>query len=108
VMLREGFWPRKVTIDGSKPRVIVRMAPIPGAKPRVPVPVSTGLVDTETDEPTEDVAASASPVASGRPAPGASAKPAPGASAKPAPGAGAKAGAAPSAKPVATEEPTEE
>jgi eukaryotic-like serine/threonine-protein kinase len=35
---REGFWTRKVVLDGSKSKVLVRLAPIPGHRPKVPVP----------------------------------------------------------------------
>ena len=35
---RQGFFTRKVKIDGRKSRVIVRLTPIPGMKPAVPVP----------------------------------------------------------------------
>ena len=35
---RQGFFTRKLKIDGRKSRVIVRLTPIPGMKPAVPVP----------------------------------------------------------------------
>jgi eukaryotic-like serine/threonine-protein kinase len=35
---RQGFFTRKVKVDGRKSRVIVRLTPIPGVKPAVPVP----------------------------------------------------------------------
>jgi serine/threonine-protein kinase len=35
---RDGFYPEKVPLDGSRAVVIVKLAPIPGAQPRVPVP----------------------------------------------------------------------
>jgi serine/threonine-protein kinase len=112
VFLREGFWPRKVTIDGSKPRVIVRMAPIPGAKLRVPVPVSSAPAEPETDEETEAPEGSPQPPASARPAASAkaapSAKTGPATSTKAAPATSAKAAPAASAKAAATDEPSEE
>jgi serine/threonine-protein kinase len=35
---RDGFYPEKVPLDGSRPVVIVRLTPIPGVQPRVPLP----------------------------------------------------------------------
>jgi serine/threonine-protein kinase len=35
---RDGFYPAKVQLDGSRPVVISKLTPIPGVQPRVPVP----------------------------------------------------------------------
>jgi eukaryotic-like serine/threonine-protein kinase len=35
---RDGFWSRKVVLDGTKSKVLVRLAPIPGQRPKLPVP----------------------------------------------------------------------
>jgi len=35
---REGFYPAKVQLDGSRPVVVSKLTPIPGVQPRVPVP----------------------------------------------------------------------
>lgn len=54
---RDGFWPRKIVVDGSKPKVLVRLAPIPGKRPKVPVPakspdeVGMTSADEAVDEP---------------------------------------------------------
>jgi serine/threonine-protein kinase len=35
---RDGFYPAKVQLDGSRPVVVSKLTPIPGVQPRVPVP----------------------------------------------------------------------
>jgi hypothetical protein len=35
---REGFYAETVKLDGSRPVVVVRLTPIPGVQPRIPVP----------------------------------------------------------------------
>jgi hypothetical protein len=40
---REGFYPEKVHLDGSRTVVVVRLTPIPGVQPRVPVPPAEPL-----------------------------------------------------------------
>jgi serine/threonine-protein kinase len=40
---REGFYPEKVRLDGARPVVIVRLTPIPGVRPAIPVPVGEPL-----------------------------------------------------------------
>jgi eukaryotic-like serine/threonine-protein kinase len=47
---RQGFFTRKLKIDGKKSRVIVRLVPIPGVKPAVPVPATPEEV-AATDQP---------------------------------------------------------
>jgi serine/threonine-protein kinase len=44
VVRREGFYPEKVKLDGSRPVVIVQLRQIPGVRPSVPVP-SAGPMD---------------------------------------------------------------
>jgi eukaryotic-like serine/threonine-protein kinase len=65
---RQGFFTRKVKIDGRKARVIVRLTPIPGMKPAVPVPETPESApagpDTEATEATDDHAP-VTPVAPG-------------------------------------------
>jgi hypothetical protein len=40
---REGFIAQTVKIDGSRPVVVVRLLPIPGVEPRIPVPMGEPL-----------------------------------------------------------------
>lgn len=40
---REGFYPRKVQVDGSRPVIVVQLEPIPGVIPMVPVPSASPL-----------------------------------------------------------------
>jgi serine/threonine-protein kinase len=68
LVMRDGFWARKITVDGLKSRVVVRLVAIPGVKPLVPVPDGGKLEpDTETQEP---VASAAAQPATGAPAAG--------------------------------------
>ena len=58
---RQGFFTRKVKIDGRKARVIVRLTPIPGVKPAVPVPdhpeATPAAAEGEAAEAAEDESA---------------------------------------------------
>ncbi|HVU03877.1 MAG TPA: serine/threonine-protein kinase [Polyangiaceae bacterium] len=40
---REGFYPETVRLDGSRSVVVVRLSPIPGVEPRIPVPTGEPL-----------------------------------------------------------------
>jgi serine/threonine-protein kinase len=40
---REGFYPRRVRIDGARPVIVVQLTPIPGVIPVVPVPSLSAL-----------------------------------------------------------------
>jgi serine/threonine-protein kinase len=51
---REGFFPEKLKVDGSRPVIIARLNPIPGVQPAVPVP---------TGEPLEELRRSSSRMA---------------------------------------------
>jgi hypothetical protein len=101
---RDGFWPRKIVVDGSKPKVLVRLAPIPGQKPKVPVPSESpdeaGMTteDEAADAPEEGETGAEEPA----PKPKAGAKPAPG-KPKEAPPAGK-----PKEAPAAPEKPAPE
>jgi hypothetical protein len=85
---RQGFFTRKVKLDGRKPRVVVRLAPIPGAKLAVPVPKGqpepageAELAEDITDE--SEVTEEPGAEAEARPAPAGSAPPAKGSPKKP-------------------------
>jgi len=77
---RQGFFTRKIKLDGKKPRVVVRLAPIPGAKLAVPVPKGQPEAAGEgelAEEITEDTEASEEPdvESEARPAPAGSGPP---------------------------------
>jgi serine/threonine-protein kinase len=81
---RQGFFTRKVKIDGRKPRVIVRLTPIPGMKPAVPVPdnpeATPAATDVEVAEPADNDkggSGSAAPAGAGSAEPRAKAAPMP-------------------------------
>jgi serine/threonine-protein kinase len=58
---REGFWSRKIVVDGAKSKVLVRLAPIPGHRLKVPVPKAPGGAETKgADEAIDDGAGEAS------------------------------------------------
>jgi serine/threonine-protein kinase len=40
---RDGFYPEKVRLDGTRTVVVVRLTPIPGVQPRIPVPSAEPL-----------------------------------------------------------------
>jgi len=40
---RDGFYPKAVQIDGTRPVLVVQLAPIPGVVPAVPVPSASPL-----------------------------------------------------------------
>jgi hypothetical protein len=67
---RQGFFSRKVKIDGSKPRLVVRLAPIPGVRPAVPVPEAPAGVEGIEEAPAADP-----PAAGAKPEPATEAKP---------------------------------
>jgi len=76
---RQGFFTRKLRVDGKKPRVIVRLTPIPGVKPAVPVPAAPATETAGTEEEAEKVESNTgvpSPASSGAP-PGKPATPTP-------------------------------
>jgi eukaryotic-like serine/threonine-protein kinase len=56
---RDGFWTRKIVLDGTKPTVLVRLAPIPGHRTKLPVPKRGAepgaAANPEPAEATEDV-----------------------------------------------------
>jgi hypothetical protein len=58
---RQGFFTRKVKIDGRKARVIVRLTPIPGMKPAVPVPETPEAASADTDVEAAEAADDNSP-----------------------------------------------
>jgi eukaryotic-like serine/threonine-protein kinase len=69
---RQGFFTRKVKIDGRKARVIVRLTPIPGMKPAVPVPETPESAPAGADTEAAEAADEHAPVPPGAVAPGAS------------------------------------
>ena len=55
---RQGFFSRKVKIDGTKPRLVVRLVPIPGVRLAVPVPEAPTGAEGIEEAPAADQPAS--------------------------------------------------
>jgi hypothetical protein len=48
---REGFYPKRVTLDGTRPVIVVQLVPIPGVVPMVPVPSASPLEQVRRTSP---------------------------------------------------------
>ncbi|MCC6215630.1 MAG: serine/threonine protein kinase [Polyangiaceae bacterium] len=94
---REGFHSRRVSVDGSQPRVLVRLVPMPGKRPAIPVPADPPDLFPAEDPPAGS--ATLPPAESAAP-PAASVDGPPAASAPPPPSAGPPPSPATSAPPA--------